>query len=143
MGQQGWAGHPGVRTGDRLRPGERAADAVCRIAGSWGALIAGLVAGTAGIAAALADDLLAAGLSALVLLQVSALLVASRRAERIAAELARYHLDQGRRAAAVAEDLRDDVARLRAEVARIAAGIAITGRRTTDGTPGKGPTVSE
>jgi hypothetical protein len=47
--------------------------------------------------------------------------MASGRAGRIAAEVAQYQLDQGRRAAAVAEELRTEMGRLHAELARIAA----------------------
>jgi uncharacterized membrane protein len=118
--------HPGVRSGDRLRAGERAADLLCRAGGSWAYLI--LLAAGIAVAAAVAVPagsrtvaLVGLGLSALAALEVPVVLIAGRRAGRIAAEIAQYHLDQGRRAAAVAEELRAEMRRLHAELARIAA----------------------
>lgn len=127
-GARGWEPHPGVRTGKRLRPGERAADLFCRAAGSWAFLLVVAVAVLAGAAEVLrggdpAGGLagLTAGLCAVTLLEVSVLLIAARRAERIAADLTRYNLDLTRRATALAEDLRDEVERLHTAVARVAA----------------------
>jgi len=123
-GRQGWDQHPGVRTGRRLGSGEQAADVVCRIVGSWIYLITVVVTVLVGVAAALRHGSLAgglAGLAALVLVEVSLVLMAARRAERIAIELALYNLDQARRAAAIAEDLRGEMQRLHADIARIAA----------------------
>jgi hypothetical protein len=123
-GRRGWDQHPGVRTGRRLGPGERAADVVGRIAGSWLYLTAVIVAVLVGVAIALPRGNLAGGLAALAALasvEVFLVLMAARRAERIAMELALYHLDQARRAAAIAEDLRGEMQRLHADVARIAA----------------------
>ncbi|GGK73506.1 hypothetical protein GCM10012284_04250 [Mangrovihabitans endophyticus] len=71
---------------------------------------------------------LAVGLSAFALIGTALVLLAARRAERIAIELALYHLDQGRRAAAVAEDLRDEMERLHTDLARIAAHADIAGQ---------------
>ncbi|WP_203822687.1 hypothetical protein [Paractinoplanes ferrugineus] len=128
----GWARHPGVRTGPRLELADRAADALCRVLGSWTWLIAASVTILAAGTMTLRHDhavggaaRLAVALSVLAVLQVSALLRAIRRADRIAAEVALYHLDQARRAAAVAEDLRDELARLHTDVARIAAHLDI------------------
>jgi len=127
-GRNGWDRHPGVRSGRRLGPGERAADLLCRAVGSWAylALLAGGI--SVGVAVALPRDtragavaLLGLGLSILALLEVSLVLMAARRAERTATDVALYHLDQGRRAAAAAEELRGDVQRLHADIARIAA----------------------
>jgi len=127
-GRQRWDQHPGVRTGRRLGRGEHVADLLCRVAGSWTYLIVVTVAVLAGAAAALhhdsgADGLarLGVGLASLALAQVSLLLMVARRAERIAGELALYDLDQARRATAIAEDLRGEMQRLHADVARIAA----------------------
>jgi len=139
-GRHGWDRHPGVRTGRRLRTGERAADLVCRVVGSWTYLIVVAAVVPAGAAAAWALDrhvdgwvFLAAGLSALALVQMSLVLVAARRADRIASELALYRLDQSRRAAAIAEDVRDDLARLHDEIARLAAQAAVTSRTARHG----------
>jgi uncharacterized membrane protein len=118
--------HPGVRSGQRLRAGERAADLLCRAGGSWAYLT--LVAAAIAVAALVAVPgdsrtvtLVGFGLSALAALEVAVALMATRRAERIAAEVAQYQLDQGRRAGAAAEELRADMGRLYAELARIAA----------------------
>lgn len=120
-GRQGWDQHPGVRTGRRLRRGEQATDLVCRIAGSWIYLIAVIVTVLVGVAAAQQHGSLAGGLAGLALVEVSLILVAARRAERIAMELALYNLDQARRTAAIAEELRGEMQRLHADIARIAA----------------------
>ncbi|HEV7655618.1 MAG TPA: hypothetical protein VGP36_12925 [Mycobacteriales bacterium] len=118
--------HPGVRSGQRLPAGERAADLLCRAGGSWAYV--SLVAAGIAVAAVLAVPggsrsvtLVGLGLSALAALEVAVALMASRRAGRIAAEIAQYQLDQGRRAGAAAEELRADMGRLYTELARIAA----------------------
>jgi uncharacterized membrane protein len=118
--------HPGVRSGRQLRAGERAADQLCRAGGSW--TYVSLVAAGIAVAAVVAVPggsrtvmLVCFGMSALAALEVAVALMASRRAGRIAAEIAQYQLDQGRRAGAAAEELRADMGRLYAELARIAA----------------------
>ncbi|BCJ47782.1 hypothetical protein GCM10010168_21410 [Actinoplanes ianthinogenes] len=71
-------------------------------------------------------------LAVLALIEGAVALVAARRAGRIAADLARGRLDQERRAAALAADLRDELGRLHVEMARLAARTAIAahpGRR--------------
>jgi hypothetical protein len=68
-------------------------------------------------------------LSGLALLEVSVVLMATRRRERNSAEAALYDLDQSRRATAVAEDLRGEVERLHADLARLAAQTARSARR--------------
>jgi uncharacterized membrane protein len=118
--------HPGVRSRQQLRAGERAADQLCRAGGSWTYVI--LVAAGIAVAAVVAVPggsravmLVCFGMSALAALEVAVALVASRRAGRIAAEIAQYQLEQGRRAGAAAEELRADMGRLYTELARIAA----------------------
>ena len=130
----GWEQHPGVRAGRRLRPGERAGDLLCRAAGSWTYLIALTVAVLFGAVVVVLQNRsaeaaiwLAAGLAAVAALEVPAVLVAARRSERINRELALYQLDQSRRAAAIAEDLRAEMQRLRDDVARLAAHADIAG----------------
>lgn len=132
----GWARHPGVRTGRRLSPGERSADVVLRVAGTWGYLLALVAAIVAAGAVAIARDhragavgLLGLVLSAIALIEVSLVLMAGRRAERNTTEAALYDLDQGRRATAVAEDLRGEVQRLHEELARIVAQAERSARR--------------
>jgi hypothetical protein len=132
----GWDAHPGVRTGRRLSIGERATDLVLRGTATWTWL--GLLAAAATVAVVLAiqrDDgagavaRLSHVLSALALLEVSVVLMAARRRERNTTEAALYDLDQSRRATAVAEDLRAEVERLHADLARIAAQTARSARR--------------
>jgi uncharacterized membrane protein len=127
-GDVGWARHPGVRSGPRLTMGERTADLVSRAAGTWSYLTvlaaAIIVAGTVAVwqddrAGAVA--MLSLVLSALALIEISLVLMAGRRADRNLREAALYDLDQGRRATAVAEDLRGEVQRLHEDLARIAA----------------------
>jgi uncharacterized membrane protein len=130
----GWARHPGVRSGRRLTFGERAADRLWGAVGSWSylAVLAAVVAAAA-VTAVRHDErtgavaLLSLGLSALALVEISLVLMAARRAERNTTEAALYDLDQGRRATAVAEDLRDEVQRLHADLARIAARVDRSG----------------
>jgi hypothetical protein len=114
-----WDRHPGVRTGRRLSPGERAADVIGRVAGSWAWLLGSVVVALAGGPARVAAVPLAA---------MAVVLMAVRRADRIAAEVALYHLDQARRATAIAEDLRGEMQRLHADVARIAASAERSGQ---------------
>jgi uncharacterized membrane protein len=116
--------HPGIRSGHRLRPGERAVDLACRVAGSWpyaALLVAAIVAGTAVAVSTGAVAVLGLGLSTLALLEVTLVLMAARRAQRTATEVAIYHLDQARRSAAATEELRGEVQRLHADLAWIAA----------------------
>jgi len=67
-------------------------------------------------------------LCGLVVLDLSLLLMTARRADRTASELASYDLESKRRAAAAAADLRDEVDRLRAELARVAARLQTSGQ---------------
>jgi uncharacterized membrane protein len=132
----GWAHHPGVRTGRRLSPGERSADVVLRVAGTWSYLLVLVAVIVVAAALAVARDrqagavgLLGLALSAVALIEVSLVLMAGRRAERNTTEAALYDLDQGRRAAAAAEDVRAEVQRLYEEVARMAAQAERSARR--------------
>jgi uncharacterized membrane protein len=132
----GWARHPGVRTGSRLTPGERATDLIVRGAASWTWLALLATAITVAVVLAIRRDggsgevaRLSLVLSGLALLEVSVVLMATRRRERNSAEAALYDLDQSRRATAVAEDLRGEVERLHTDLARIAAQTARSARR--------------
>jgi uncharacterized membrane protein len=122
-----WAGHPGVRSGRRLRFGDRAADRLWRAAGTWSYLAVLVVAVALALLLAVRAELLGLGLAALALAEVSLVLMAERRIERNLAEAALYDLDQGRRATAVAEDLRAEVQRLHVDLARIAARVDRSG----------------
>ena len=90
-----WQKHPGVRSGDQLTVGERAADRLRGIMGSWGFVIgallflAGWMVGNRGNGF---DPypfiLLNLVLSCLAALQGAILLIAARRADQISSELA-------------------------------------------------------
>jgi uncharacterized membrane protein len=94
-GRRLWHGHPGVRTGDQLTLGERAADRLRNGLGSWtfvlGSLVflAGWMSGNRNIGF---DPypfiLLNLILSCVAALQGAILLIAARRADQISAELA-------------------------------------------------------
>jgi uncharacterized membrane protein len=90
-----WERHPAVRTGDQLTRGERAADRLRSIMGSWGFVIGALLflAGwTVGNRSSGFDPypfiLLNLILSCLAALQGAILLIAARRADQISSELA-------------------------------------------------------
>ena len=96
-----WDFHPSVRTGDQRTSGEKAADAMRHGMGSWpfvfsfiGLMIAWIWYN--GISHKSFDPypfiLLNLMLSTLAGLQGAILLIAAKRADRIAAELAAYHL---------------------------------------------------
>jgi len=129
-----WELHPGVRSGDRLSRGERAADLVRDGLGSWPVTLVGAVLLGSGVAMAVRGGgagpvaVLGVILCGLVVLDLSLLLMTARRADRTASELASYDLASKRRAAAAAADLRDEVDRLRAELARVAARLQTSGQ---------------
>jgi uncharacterized membrane protein len=93
--QSAWRNHPGVRSGNELTPGERAADRLRTIMGSWGFVIgallflAGWMLGNRGQGF---DKypfiLLNLLLSCLAALQGAILLIAARRADQVSSELA-------------------------------------------------------
>src|SRR5215510_8308894 len=92
-----WHRHPGVRSGDQLTPGERAADTLRGIMGSWGFVfgallfLAGWMLGNRGSGF---DKypfiLLNLILSCLAALQGAILLIAAKREDQISSELARH-----------------------------------------------------
>jgi uncharacterized membrane protein len=98
-----WRGHPGVRSGDALTRGERAADLLRNGMGSWtfvfGALVflAGWMIGNRGNGF---DPypfiLLNLVLSCLAALQGAILLIAARRADQISSELAIHDYETNR-----------------------------------------------
>ena len=95
MFPQSWHRHPGVRTGDRLTPGERAADRLRNGMGSWAFVFASLVF-LAGWMIGNRDVgfdpypfiLLNLILSCVAAMQGAVLLIAARRQDQVASELA-------------------------------------------------------
>ena len=90
-----WHRHPGVRSGDELKPGERAADFLRSIMGSWGFVfgallfLAGWMIGNGNHGFdAYPFILLNLILSCLAAMQGAILLIAARRADQISSELA-------------------------------------------------------
>jgi uncharacterized membrane protein len=90
-----WHRHPGVRSGDQLTRGERAADWVRTVMGSWG-FVFGALLFLAGWMVGNGRNgfdpypfiLLNLVLSCLAALQGAILLIAARRADQVSAELA-------------------------------------------------------
>ena len=97
LGRAMWHRHPGVRSGDQLTFGERAADRLRNVMGSWGFVfgallfLAGWMLGNRGSGF---DPypfiLLNLLLSCVAALQGAVLLIAARRADQISAELAQH-----------------------------------------------------
>jgi uncharacterized membrane protein len=95
-----WHRHPGVRSGDQLTLGERAADRLRNFMGSWGFVIgsllflAGWMAGNRNVGF---DPypfiLLNLVLSCLAAMQGAILLIAAKRADQISAELAMHDFE--------------------------------------------------
>jgi uncharacterized membrane protein len=90
-----WNQHPGVRSGDQLTTGERAADRLRSVMGSWGFVfgallfLAGWMLGNRGNGFdAYPFILLNLILSCLAALQGAILLIAARRSDQISSELA-------------------------------------------------------
>jgi uncharacterized membrane protein len=124
--RRGWELHPGVRSDDELSVGERAADGVRDALGSWPFLAVAVALVGVGIDAAVAYDdragpaaALGLVLGGLAVVELLLLLMAVRRADRTAGELALHELESMRRAAAGIHEVRDDVAALREDVARL------------------------
>jgi len=95
--RNGWRGHPGVRSGRQLTIGERAADRLRGVMGSWGFVfgailfLAGWMIGNHGTGFdPFPFILLNLILSCLAALQGAILLIAAKRADQISAELAMH-----------------------------------------------------
>jgi uncharacterized membrane protein len=117
-----------VRSHGRLSVRERAADTARDVVGSWTFAVAAGVLVAVGIAEAVRHDrqagpvaVLGVVLSGLVLVGLSLVLMAARRADRIAGEVALHQLDSDRRAAAGIGEVRDEVEQLRGDLARLTA----------------------
>jgi hypothetical protein len=126
--RRGWELHPGVRSDADLSTGERAVDRICDALGSWMVLAAAAVLVGAAIGASVAYDdragpaaVVGVVLGGLAVLQLVLVLMTTRRADRIAAELALYDLESIRRAAAGIHEIRDELAELRGDLAQLVA----------------------
>ncbi len=121
----GWHRHPSVRSGDQLTLGERAADRMRNGMGSWAFVFAALVFlaiwmlfnGLEGKSSfdAYPFILLNLVLSCLAAMQGAILLIAAKRSDQIAAELAQHDFDTDSRAKDLIETLTHNLGGLRAE----------------------------
>lgn len=116
-----WRRHPGVRSHDRLTLGERAADHLRNGMGSWAFVLVALLF----LAAWMALNgrggfdpypfiLLNLLLSCLAALQGAILLIAARRTDQIASELALHDYETNRHALELLEQVRRELAAVRA-----------------------------
>jgi len=119
--QSHWEFHPHVRSGEERTIGERAADAMRHGMGSWPFVFAFVVFMTVWMAAnafskhpfdAYPFILLNLMLSTLAGLQGAILLIAAKRADRISAELAKYHLEVSEATKQMLEEHRQMLERL-------------------------------
>jgi len=108
-----WRRHPAVRTGAQLSAGERAADRMRNVMGSWGFIAASLtfLAGwMIGNGSTGFDPypfiLLNLVLSCIAALQGAVLLIAAKRSDQIAAELALNDYETNQEALAILSELR-------------------------------------
>jgi uncharacterized membrane protein len=95
--RSGWRSHPGVRSGTQLTAGERAADRLRGIMGSWGFVVGAILFLTGWMIGNKGNGfdpypfiLLNLILSCLAALQGAILLIAAKRADQISAELAMH-----------------------------------------------------
>ncbi|RVX38310.1 uncharacterized protein DUF1003 [Nonomuraea polychroma] len=123
-----WERHPGVRTGSRLTLGERAADRTRLVMGSWPfvlTFLAVLVVWIIGNGRRGFDPypyiLLNLVLSCLAGLQASVLLIAARRSDQVASELAMHDYQTNRSTAAAIASLQSEVADVSAQLVRVEA----------------------
>ncbi|WP_188190147.1 DUF1003 domain-containing protein [Nonomuraea sp. SYSU D8015] len=127
-GRSRWARHPGVRTGSQLTLGERAADRTRLVMGSWpfvltflGVLAVWIVGNGRHGFDPYPYILLNLVLSCLAGLQASVLLIAARRSDQVASELAMHDYQTVQATATAIAALRADVADLSAQLARVEA----------------------
>lgn len=124
-----WHHHPAVRTGPALTAGERAADTMRNSMGSWGFVFGSLSFLGVWIAAAENNipidnpqlTILNLVLSCLAALQGAILLIAAKRSDQIASELARHDYDTNTAALALVREIRAEQAEMRAELAQLRA----------------------
>lgn len=129
--QTGWEAHPGVRSGARLRRGERAADLGRDMLGSWPYV--GVVVVLFTIITTMlvqrhghhAGAVLAVVVAGFALVSVSLILMATRRIDRSASEQASYALGMARRAEALTEEILNELDQVNAGLVRVAARIEV------------------
>jgi hypothetical protein len=128
--RHGWDLHPGVRSYGELIRRDRAADLARDLLGTWTVAMAGVCLAVAGIVLTVRHHLPAVTveLAGLAVLALSVLLMTARRRDQITAEVALYELESDRRAAVAIEELRDEVERLRGDLARLTARLQIAAR---------------
>ena len=122
---RGWHAHPAVRTKDQLTLGERAADKMRNGMGSWAFVFAALVVLALwmlynGLRGGSAYDkypfiLLNLVLSCLAAMQGAILLIAAKRSDQIASELAEHDYETDCRAEQLIETLTQNLMALREE----------------------------
>ncbi len=120
-----WHAHPAVRTEDQLTTGERAADRMRNSMGSWAFVFAALgflaiwmiYNGIRGRSAfdAYPFILLNLVLSCLAAMQGAILLIAAKRSDQIASELAQHDYETDSRAERLIESLCESLDQLRAD----------------------------
>jgi len=121
----GWHRHPSVRSGNELTLGERAADQMRNGMGSWAFVFAAIAFLAAwmllnGLEGKSSFDaypfiLLNLVLSCLAAMQGAILLIAAKRSDQIAAELAQHDFDTDSRAEKLIETLTENLTALRSE----------------------------
>lgn len=119
-----WRLHPGVRSDDQLTPGERAADRLRNVMGSWAFVFVALVflAVWMGYNRNTGFDpypfiLLNLVLSCIAALQGAVLLIAARRADQISAELALHDYKTDGEALDLIRQLRATTAEIQQQLA--------------------------
>jgi uncharacterized membrane protein len=118
----GWHAHPGVRSGQQLSLGERAADKMRNGMGSWAFVFAALVFLALWMAFngkhgfdAYPYILLNLVLSCLAAMQGAILLIAAKRSDQISAELAQHDYNTDCEAKAIIENLAANFATMAAQ----------------------------
>ena len=106
-----WTGHPGVRSGDELTAGERAADRLRN----------GMALNRSTGFDPFPFILLNLVLSCLAALQGAILLIAAKRSDQIASELARHDYEADTHTRDIVEQLSQEIAALRAEQSQLLA----------------------
>ncbi|MGB5759190.1 MAG: DUF1003 domain-containing protein [Acidimicrobiales bacterium] len=152
VGRNLWPRHPGVRTGEELTIGERAADRLRNGMGSWGFVfaallfLAGWMAGNRGVGF---DPypfiLLNLILSCVAALQGAILLIAARRSDQISAELATHDYQTNVDAAQMIEAIEAMTGEIHRHIvtSAITSTVTSTGTSTVTGTVVKTDTEDE